>query len=555
MNNLSYQQTEIINAIEKHILVIACAGSGKTHTIINKYIHIINNNINNPDEIIMITFTNKAGIEMLNRIKLYMPDKLPFYIGTIHGLAYKILSTYMKIKPIIIDDDDISNIINNIMENLKKLGTYNCKEIIKVKKVIDYASTFYPVNLSKGLEKNNISIDKLDIYTRIYEEYKNVKKKSKLFDFNDLMIMFCKFLSDKKSTEFKNKLQYIFFDEYQDINFIQNYILKKLTKNQNCKMILVGDDSQSIYGFRGSSVDYILNFNKIFKNGKIYLLSTNFRSTESIVKLSQNIINKNNNKYDKEIITINKNNVDDKNNILKFNTINEQYKWVIEDIIKKSNSGIFLDNIVIIARTNKALDNFENYINKNYSEYHNKLIKNDGSILYKDYTKIFFAFIIYLINPKSILHLNRIKSLSSQTDMEYNKVFKSIRKENNNSDKINKIIKYLSNFYNNDIIKILQNMIPKNINEIQLKDFINNIYLNDMNNNNFQNSILLTTAHSSKGLEWEHVYIIDVNKKEFPSLYSEIEEERRVLYVAISRAKKNINITYYNESPFIAELT
>jgi DNA helicase-2/ATP-dependent DNA helicase PcrA len=98
-------------------------------------------------------------------------------------------------------------------------------------------------------------------------------------------------------------------------------------------------------------------------------------------------------------------------------------------------------------------------------------------------------------------------------------------------------------------------MIPKNINDIQLKDFINNIYLNDMNNNNLQSRILLTTAHSSKGLEWDYVYIIDVNKKEFPSLFSEIEEERRVLYVAISRAKKNINITYYNESPFIAELT
>ena len=133
----------------------------------------------------------------------------------------------------------------------------------------------------------------------------------------------------------------------------------------------------------------------------------------------------------------------------------------------------------------------------------------------------------------------------------------------NNYDKINKIILYLSDYYDENIINNIKNIIPKNLNDEKLKDLINNIYLNDNLENNLQGSkLLLTTAHSSKGLEWEYVYIIDMNAKDFPSIWTKnvneipelLEEERRLFYVAVSRAKKSVNITYHNKSQFISEL-
>jgi DNA helicase II / ATP-dependent DNA helicase PcrA len=553
MNKQSDQQTEIINAIAKIILVIACAGSGKTQTIINKYIYNIINNIIKPEETIMITFTKKAGIEMLNRIKLYMPDKLPFHVGTIHGLCYKILSLYQKMNLTIIDDVDSNVIISNINNN----------HLTNVKSIIDQASTYYPFNLIAVLSKYNKS-HQIDQYTQVYKKYQSAKRKERLIDFNDLMLMFCNFLNNKKSINFKNKLKYIFFDEYQDINMIQNYILKKLVSKSDCRLMLVGDDSQSIYSFRGSSVEYILNFNKYFKDGKIYILSTNYRSSESIVKLSQDIINKNKVKYEKNIIAVNSNSNDDlQNNNIGFKNSIEQYKWVIEDIIKKNNSGISFDNMVIIARTNKILDTFENFVSKNYTHIHNKITKNDSILLQKDYIKMFFAFIICTINPKSIIHLERIKLLDNSNYLHISKLFKSIKKMDNNYDKINKIILYLSDYYDENIINNIKNIIPKNLNDEKLKDLINNIYLNDNLENNLQGSkLLLTTAHSSKGLEWEYVYIIDMNAKDFPSIWTKnvneipelLEEERRLFYVAVSRAKKSVNITYHNKSQFISEL-
>ena len=550
--NLSKKQLEIINGNEDYILVVACPGSGKTHTLISKYINLINNNIIKPSECILITFTKKAGQEMLTRLKKYI-DKLPYHVGTLHSLSYKILEFYNIYKnKTILDDKDIKILLNEIIYNNiedKLIANLISSKIINI---IDQASINIPFNLKKVLKKNNIDRYHDDI-SKVLDIYTNLKKEENIIDFNDLMIDLYNFLLSNKSVEFKKKIKYIFFDEYQDVNNIQNNILLKFAKYS--KLFIVGDDAQSIYSFRGSSVKYILNFDIMFninnKTKKIYLLEENYRSTKNIINLCQDIINNNKNQINKNIIS-KKNDINIKPLIYKFNSKYDEYQWIINDIKNKINNNINYKDIVILARKNVLLDEIEfNLINNKIP-----IIKNiNNSLLNKEYIKDFISLLIFLINPNSSIHKNRINNLLNINDL--------LNKLKNNID-INIIKDYFNNLWKDknkyqDLLNLLKYC--KNASN-DIINFINNIYLEYDNNEDNENSIYLTTIHGSKGLEWKYVYLIDVNINDFPFIKSkyyideleEIEEERRLLYVALSRAQEYLYITCYNPSSLIKEL-
>lgn len=585
LNNLQLneQQKEIIDGIEKNILVIACPGSGKTHTLISKYINLTITNEYKPEEIILITFTKKAGNEILNRLSKLVPNKLPYYVGTIHGLSYKILQEYNNINYIILDDIETKNYIINIINNFNfnELNNYEIDLLKdKIPIIIDQTSNIYPYNLKSIIKKNNLENYNKEI-NLIIKKYNDNKKKENIIDFNDLMILFNNFLKDnKKSNLFKNKIKYVFFDEYQDINSIQNNIL--LQFSEQSKIILVGDDAQSIYSFRGSSIDYILNFEKNFNNNKIYLLEENYRSTPLIVNFCKNIIKNNENQIKKNMIS-NQENLGIKPSIYNFNSKNEQYDWIVQDILNKIKQGIKLSNIVILARKNYLLDDIElKLLNQKIPT-----IKHLGlSILDKSHIKDFLAFIIILINNKSTIHWKRIISIHSDYNIQKandiidnsNNILETIKSKTNlselynliinikniksNFEKTKNILNYIENLWviNNetniiskklDIINLLKYM-----KDYSLEDFINNLYLNLEVETNYEDVLYLTTIHGSKGLEWEHVYIIDMTSKDFPSIKSkyyineleDIDEERRLFYVATTRAKKYLTITYYENN-------
>ena len=555
LNNLSIKQLEIINANEDYILVVACPGSGKTHTLISKYIYLINNNIIQPSECILITFTKKAGQEMLTRLKKYV-NKLPFHVGTLHSLSYKILELYnIYNNKTILDDKDMKILLNEIIYN--NIDDKNIANLIssKIINIIDQTSINIPFNLKKILKKNNL--DKYhDYFFNVLNIYLDLKKEENIIDFNDLMIDLYNFLSLSKSIEFKKKIKYVFFDEYQDVNNIQNNILLKFAKYS--KLFIVGDDAQSIYSFRGSSVKYILNFDIIFninnKTKKIYLLEENYRSINNIINLCQDIINHNKNQINKKIIS-KKNDLDIKPLIYKFISKHDEYNWIINDIKNKINDNINYKDIVILARKNSLLDEIElNLINNKIP-----IIKNiNNSLLNKDHIKDVISLFIYLINPNSSVHKNRINNLLNINDL--------LKQLNINIDNnINIIKNYFNNIWKDknkyqDLLNLLKYCKNASNNII---NFINNIYLDYDNNHDEQdNGIYLTTIHGSKGLEWKYVYLIDVNINDFPFIKSkyyideleEIEEERRLLYVALSRAQEYLFITCYNPSSLIKEL-
>jgi DNA helicase-2/ATP-dependent DNA helicase PcrA len=573
---LSEQQKKVVEAIEKNILCIASAGSGKTHTIISRYINLILLKNVEPENVILISFTKKAGKEMLERLENLIPNKLPCYVGSLHGLCYKILQNYLNVTFNILEESDAKELLEN------EANYYSTDEYIQenIYRIINQATLDYPVNFKKILKKEN-QLDKHDIVLQIYKAYEKKKQNENIIDFNNLMVKFCDFMKSSKANEFKDKIKYIFFDEYQDINPIQNMILNFF---KNSSIMVVGDDDQSIYSFRGSNIQYIWNFSKNFFDTKIYLLEENYRSTPEIVYFCQNIISKNINQYKKNIIPFNKTR-GNKPNIYGFIDKNQQYNFVIQDIINKKKN-----NVAILARTNYSLKQLELLLSVAKISY----VKQSGNtFLDKTHIKDFLAFVIILNNNKSSIHFKRIICLHNKLDMD--KATKLINKSKNimetikeapeltslfnvisqlnfiskDSDKYKKIIFYLNELWKNKNynIKIVNqdiNNLLSFIKNSNLKDCINDLYLNeDIHNLDSNDNVVLSTVHSSKGLEWDDVYIVDMDNNEFPSIKSvyyedeidEMDEERRLFYVACSRAKKDLTITFSGDlSVFIREL-
>ncbi len=595
---LSDQQRKIVDSTDKKILVVACPGSGKTHTLISRYIHLVTKKSIDPSKIILITFTKKAGMEMNQRISDILPHKLPFYVGSLHGLGFRLLQQFNNINYTVLDETDSRNILRECADTILSDAELEDEEIGLLRKQIVYiydkVSTTYPANLVETIKNLSISSKYKTIISDILKEYKNTKNKQDLVDFNDLMILFCQLLKTKKINDFLNNIEYIFFDEYQDINPVQNYILSCFKQSN---IMVVGDDAQAIYAFRGSSVKYIWEFEKNFENVKTYYLETNYRSTPSIVSFFQDIISHNTNQFKKNV----KSHMTEpgmKPIILSHNSALDQYKWIATDIANKHKEGIPLKNIVVLARKNSSLDCLEFELLK----YSVPVVKSIGiSLLNKVHIKDFIAFLTIMVNPKSTIHWRRILALHRNIgnckendiiNMSYTyniSIIDAIKKYNtpyldnflkiltslntkSEGEKIYIIQNYLftlwkSNFEKNietrenDIITLVQHMKNNKIDE-----FINNIHLN-LEINNMEDYLFLSTVHGSKGLEWDHVYILDMDCINFPNIrqsYYKDEldncmEERRLFYVGASRAKKYLYINFYRDneivvSPFIREL-
>jgi len=602
---LSEQQKNIVDANDEHILVIACPGAGKTHTLISRYINLILKKNMKPESILLITFTKKAGQEMLHRLEDIIPTKLPYHTGSLHGLSYRILQKYNNINYTILDERETNDLLkeetNIILNSISDIDEDTINLIkSKIVKIIDQVSTTYPLNFKLILKKLNLTKYN-SIINQIYKGFIKRKKNENAIDFNDLMIQFCDFLKSSKSQEFKDNIKYIFFDEYQDVNPIQNYILS-LFKYKS-KIMIVGDDAQSIYSFRGSSVEYIYKFSDDFTPNNKYFLVNNYRSTPCIVNICQNIIEKNLNQIEKKVTSVQLE-PGIRPSIYGFNSLNknitaqeEQYKWIVQDILRKISIGISLSNIVILARTNKSLNNIELELVANKIP----IIKQLGSALLDKYhIKDFLAFIIIINNPKSSIHWKRIISIhkgfnvvkANEIIENCTNIYDKIILLSSENEEMNNLITIINiiNGINKDIDKAktilcylekLWSIKNKNIEELRndilnllyylrnssLNNFINDLYLNqeiELLNNNV---LYLSTIHGAKGLEWEHVYILDVTNYDFPNIQNEyyinelkcVEEERRLFYVACSRAKKYLTLTYYTDfkvdmSPFIREI-
>lgn len=581
--NYDEHQKKVI--MDKHniILVEAFPGSGKTHTILGRVKKIVDEDPLSLTKIIMITFTKKAGEELRERIKQLVPGGEPYFVGTFHGLAYRELCKLSNTGLSLLDQNDERKMIKEIGVKLIKGGKINHSVLPIIDKYGDLAyqnsSTKYPFEIKGFCNKNGL-IEYYEDFKILLEEYNKEKEKMEIVDFNDLMI---KFYLHLKQNDFSHleQIDHLFFDEYQDVNPIQNQILKIFVE-RGMNLMAVGDPRQSIYNFRGSEVRFINDFEDEFKGAKRFILPTNYRSCLDIVNLSNDVFHPK-----LEMVTVNKKHK--KPNVKIFSDWKLEKKFILDQIESKFKNGQPYKKMTILSRKNRVLSYLESDLIRRKVPY----LKNGGqALLDKSHVKDLLSFLTVFFHPQQKFHWKRIlglhpnigiKTTNKLIDEELPKALKKFQYEKRYQslfilynfyqkiikfpikEKAYEIINYLNELginYNytiddreTDFNAISQFLKDDN----SFSDFLDEIYLEkSLVQPNTTDYLEINTFHGSKGLEWDTVFLAGLNSSEIPhyqpTFFKEediaIEEERRLFFVACTRAKKELYLSGNIHNPW-----
>jgi len=590
--DLNENQKRAVLHIEGPLLVFAGAGSGKTKTLTYRVAYLIEELKIKPTNILAVTFTNKAAEEMKERIKNLLNKNISFFwIGTFHSMCARILREeivhlgYSK-NFTILDEDDSIKIIDESIKILDFPKNYFQSQDIYNK--ISFIK-------SRGLFIENYSPkDGYDeAIKKLFLKYEEIKKNGNLVDFDDLINFVTKILNENDiiSKYYSEKFKFILVDEYQDINPAQHKLLKALTK-YNKNIFVVGDDDQSIYKFRGSSSELMLSFKDDFEKVEVVYLSENYRSTETIVNASKYLITNNKTREEKPLYAI-KSGGDKIKLYIAINEIDEA-RFVIKKIIELKELGINFSQIAVLYRTNAQSRTFEEAAILFNIPY--RLV---GGIKFYQRKEIkdILSYLRIILNEKDFLSLERVFNFPKTGigEKTFEKIKISLENEKSLIDALKKILESVNikkvkesiikfvDFYEkwqnlkDNIFELINNIIndvqflenldeekKENIYEFfnivkefidrtgstKLEDFLSYISLiSDVDTIDASDKINLMTVHSAKGLEFNIVFIVGLEEGLFPHFRSllsngDIEEERRLLYVAMTRAKENLYLTY-----------
>jgi len=602
--------------------VIAGPGSGKTFVIIKRVVRLIEKGIS-PSHILIITFTKQAAIEMQQRFIKETNSMYPEVLfGTFHSVFYQILkvSSPKKAEPVtlisekqkyIFMSEILSELRQMILAKSKGAGTLN-------NPLYDSSSFEYNKDTIKTLiseisrlknegntdpEDKSFEYDKSiqlgEYFPYIFREYDNLLKQLNLIDFDDMVLMCYKLLRENKEIleAWQEKFKYILIDEYQDINNMQFKVVRLLSKKHE-NLFVVGDDDQSIYGFRGSSPKFMLMFDKYYKNAEKIILDVNYRCAPEILKVSLKVINENNNRFRKNI-KAGSLGIKGQCKLLSFSEKSMQSDAIIKQIrgITGGDNPLFdHKDIAVIFRTNieasaMALIFTENkipffYKEKIVSPYDKPYIKDLVSYLdfacggFKrgDFLKIMNKPLRYItrdclmsetVSENEILMYYKRQGKLRMMDriQRFFRDIKMVQKLKpylaiNFVRKVMGYDNYIKEKYGKDRTSLKE--ITEEINNFeetvksfttykQLKAFLEDIasdYEKIKGSNLDKSGVRIMTMHASKGLEFKVVFLPDLNEGIIPSRKSisdeSIEEERRMLYVAMTRAKEKLYLSYIN---------
>lgn len=606
---LNPAQREAVFQLDGPILCLAGAGSGKTRTIVYRVARLIELGVN-PKQILLLTFTNKAANNMLDRVtKLVDIRAKDVSGGTFHSFAYQILQRYGEIIGInpnfsIVDESDVSEIINQIKKShsLLKDRLTNFLKNTTIQEMISKSKNKL-ISLEDVIknEYNHLEIHIPEII-KISKDLEEFKRLHNLLDFDDLLLYLFSLLQEKPQVKeiLGNYYKYIMIDEYQDTNIIQANIAIELASYHN-NIMVVGDDSQSIFSFRGADISNILNFPKHFRETKIIKLEQSYRNTQQILNATNKLMSNSKLVFSKTLYSYK---TGSKPVLVLCNNEYEQSAFIIQRIYDHIKSGLSLSDIAILFRASFHSYNLEVELRKasiNYCKW--------GGLKFFEaaHIKDLLSFVRILINPLDKIAWQRVLSLFEGVGLktiqyilsELDKLQNPYKIENLNQNlkniKVKKQIKILSDFFEEistyvpqkSSEEILERLIefylpllkkkyyddyPKRIKDLDqlvilsrkftdLKGFVTYLALephiltnsNDdkiislYENTNLKDTLVLSTVHSAKGLEWNTVFIIWAVEGRFPAFNSLtsndlIEEERRLLYVAMTRAKENLYI-------------
>ena len=598
VKELNAEQLKVVQNGDGPCLVLAGAGSGKTRAITYRVAYLLEKGVD-PNNILLVTFTNKAATEMIDRVQALTNGEICLpWSGTYHHIAYRILkqdASFLGYKNnfSVLDSQDSLEIFKLC---LKQEGIDRKEKRFPSAKVIQ-AIASYARNAEMSLEevlkmKYPDWLDITDKISRIVNNYADRKRTANVMDFDDLLINLYLLLlkSDQVREKFSRQFQYILVDEYQDTNKIQASIIKLLAMCHR-NILAVGDDAQSIYSFRAADIKNILNFEKEYADAKIFKLETNYRSTPDILDVANTVIANNINQYEKDLKSILNNFT--KPEIRAFADSREEADFVADRISELYDEGVPLHKLAVLFRAAFHSQALEVELTKRGIDYDYR-----GGIRFFErahikgvlaYLRIFnnvedaaawqrvlgmqvgigpasASKIIEIIRAENIENVS--ENLSAKARLGWNdfmQTWQLMNKEaiKNPSALIQAVIQskysdYLENEYP-DYRERLQDLnqlavfaeqqtdLDKFLAEATLQESFSSVKNENKQKN--KEKLVLSTIHQAKGLEWEGVFVINMCAGQFPSDRANredngLEEERRLFYVAITRAQKYLYFTY-----------
>ncbi len=605
--NLNEQQYQVVTGAEGPCLVLAGAGSGKTRTLIYRLAYLLERGVP-PQNILLMTFTNKAAREMQDRTEMllkYKPKGL--WSGTFHHIGNRSLRMYAKHLGYqkdfgILDQDDSKDLVKACM---KKYNDKVKDERFPKPKIIQNVISF-SINTNKTIKK--VLEEKYPYFSKFEEEVKNIKdvyvkkkKESNTMDYDDLLLKWKELIEETPTarTRFTQQFQYILVDEYQDTNFLQAQIIDMLAEHHR-NVLVVGDDAQAIYSFRGACVENILRFPKKFPGSKIFKLETNYRSTPEVLDLANDSLLNNMNQFEKELKAVNES--FEKPVLVEVKDLYSQARFVAQRILEMREEGVELKDAAVLFRAHYQSAELEMELVKRGIPY---VVRGGIRFFEQAHIKDVLAYLKILANPSDEISWMRALTLCPGIGPGYaSKIFDHFKKGSGNiksflKTRVDKVVSPKAQKGYQRFVKIMEsiagdetegstpgemiNLVMEagyethvlasyenakdRIDDIRelvnfsheyksTSDFLSDITLRE----NFRGEtvlgaeeedeqLVLSTIHQAKGLEWESVFIIGLCEGQFPhpkamNDEAEIEEERRLFYVAATRAKKYLYLMH-----------
>lgn len=596
---LNDEQYQAVVCTEGPVLVSAGAGSGKTRLLTYRVAYLITECGVPADKILAITFTNKAAGEMKDRIRKIAPDGDLVTVCTFHSFCARMLRKY-------------SSFLKGYKENFTIYSENDVaklqKDIFKQMKIDDESTrSNFKHNLSI-LKNENMTIDEyarifdydkdINDFVKFYRLYQGEMQKNNAMDFDDLLINFYTLIYENQDVldSIQNKYTYFSVDEFQDTNKIQYDIIKLLASKTN-NLLTVGDEDQSIYGWRGANINNIFNFTHDFKDVKIFKLEQNYRSTKKILDRANLIIKNNKNRLDKKLFTENGEGTD----VFYYLAMNEsdEADFVVQNIIRKHASGVPYNEIAILMRLNALSRTFEEKL-LTYNIPH--IMYNGFKFFERAEIKNVLAYLTAIVNPNDDISFSRIinfpkrgigdtsiekldeiaiKNGTSLKDAVMNyeqeilpKALKDKLKGlkdllfdlEKNIDQMgmydfftymlekSNILKSFDLDNEQDYERFLNvNSLVNSVKEFEennpdatILDYLESVTLSTAMDSDDGNGVVIATVHGAKGLEFDTVFVVGCEEKIFPISRDDsedLEEERRLMYVAITRAKNDLILT------------
>lgn len=590
LDKLNDKQKEAVLHMDGPCLVIAGAGSGKTKVLTTRIANLIDSGVS-PYNILAITFTNKAAKEMRERLELLVPNNYAF-VGTFHSFGVRIIRENYDLLGLnrnftILDSDDVTTIIKRIMKE-KNIDSKEC-------------APAYIRNRISFIKNENMSIAEIEkffntpaekIAYEVYKEYINILKNNNSVDFDDLLLLPVKLFKNNPEVleKYQDRFKYILIDEYQDTNEVQ-YSLTKLLAKKHQNIFIVGDPDQSIYMFRGANYKNILNFEKDYKNAVIIPLEENYRSTSNILNAANSVIRNNKERKEKNLWSSKGDGV--KVKYLRSYDEKNEVDLVISEIKKLLEAGYKKKDIAIFYRTNgqarvveeqflkanipyKVVGSFYFYARKEIKDlicYLRLILNSDDEISLRRIInvpkrKIGPSTVNNLENMARAMNVSMFEAIETGKELEFKNLILELRKDSESLSLTELIDDILDKsgmrkeyetegsleadlrLENLEEFKSITASFEEQTGSVNLGDFLEEISLvADIEEHKESNDeVTLMTIHSAKGLEFDVVFLIGMEEGIFPhqNAFVEengIEEERRLCYVGITRAREKLYLT------------